>query len=99
MCACCAVNGVLHNWDIIFFFFKQKTAYEMLRSLVGSEMCIRDRNVGREHADEGERIHRHAGGIERVAEAEPMAAVPEQVPDVDSHQDDEGPQELSLIHI
>eukprot|EP00658_Telonema_sp_P-2_P073722 TRINITY_DN62836_c0_g1_i1.p1 TRINITY_DN62836_c0_g1~~TRINITY_DN62836_c0_g1_i1.p1 ORF type:complete len:157 (+),score=44.30 TRINITY_DN62836_c0_g1_i1:44-514(+) len=28
---------------IVFFFFKQKTAYEMLRSLVGSEMCIRDR--------------------------------------------------------
>eukprot|EP00658_Telonema_sp_P-2_P014700 TRINITY_DN15600_c0_g1_i1.p2 TRINITY_DN15600_c0_g1~~TRINITY_DN15600_c0_g1_i1.p2 ORF type:complete len:112 (+),score=30.20 TRINITY_DN15600_c0_g1_i1:27-362(+) len=28
--------------DGIFFFFKQKTAYEMLRSLVGSEMCIRD---------------------------------------------------------
>ena len=25
-----------------FFFFKQKTAYEVLRSLVGSEMCIRD---------------------------------------------------------
>ena len=25
------------------FFFKQKTAYEMQRSLVGSEMCIRDR--------------------------------------------------------
>ena len=25
------------------FFVKQKTAYEMLRSLVGSEMCIRDR--------------------------------------------------------
>ena len=24
------------------FLFKQKTAYEMLRSLVGSEMCIRD---------------------------------------------------------
>eukprot|EP00658_Telonema_sp_P-2_P082679 TRINITY_DN8786_c0_g1_i3.p1 TRINITY_DN8786_c0_g1~~TRINITY_DN8786_c0_g1_i3.p1 ORF type:complete len:114 (-),score=10.21 TRINITY_DN8786_c0_g1_i3:158-499(-) len=30
-----------------FFFFKQKTAYEMLRSLVGSEMCIRDRSTGR----------------------------------------------------
>eukprot|EP00658_Telonema_sp_P-2_P064509 TRINITY_DN53545_c0_g1_i1.p1 TRINITY_DN53545_c0_g1~~TRINITY_DN53545_c0_g1_i1.p1 ORF type:complete len:141 (-),score=22.68 TRINITY_DN53545_c0_g1_i1:18-440(-) len=30
-----------------FFFFKQKTAYEMLRSLVGSEMCIRDRFNGR----------------------------------------------------
>eukprot|EP00658_Telonema_sp_P-2_P067907 TRINITY_DN56847_c0_g1_i4.p1 TRINITY_DN56847_c0_g1~~TRINITY_DN56847_c0_g1_i4.p1 ORF type:complete len:169 (+),score=40.95 TRINITY_DN56847_c0_g1_i4:47-553(+) len=29
----------------VFFFFKQKTAYEMLRSLVGSEMCIRDRAV------------------------------------------------------
>ena len=28
----------------LFFFFKQKTAYEMLRSLVGSEMCIRDRH-------------------------------------------------------
>ncbi len=28
-----------------FFFFKQKTAYEMLRSLVGSEMCIRDRTT------------------------------------------------------
>ena len=27
---------------VIVFFFKQKTAYEMLRSLVGSEMCIRD---------------------------------------------------------
>src|SRR5674536_403547 len=28
---------------MVLFFFKQKTAYEMLRSLVGSEMCIRDR--------------------------------------------------------
>ena len=32
---------------IVIFFFKQKTAYEMLRSLVGSEMCIRDRTRGR----------------------------------------------------
>ena len=30
--------------SFVFFFFKQKTAYEMLRSLVGSEMCIRDRS-------------------------------------------------------
>ena len=30
---------------VAFFFFKQKTAYEMLRSLVGSEMCIRDRGI------------------------------------------------------
>ena len=27
----------------MILFFKQKTAYELLRSLVGSEMCIRDR--------------------------------------------------------
>ncbi len=27
------------------FFFKQKTEYERLRSLVGSEMCIRARPV------------------------------------------------------
>ncbi len=26
----------------MIFFFKKKTAYEMLRSLVGSEICIRD---------------------------------------------------------
>ena len=29
----------------IFFFFKQKTAYEIMPSLVGSEMCIRDRYI------------------------------------------------------
>ena len=27
----------------MFFFFKQKTAYEIQYGLVGSEMCIRDR--------------------------------------------------------
>ena len=27
---------------VYFFFFKQKTAYEIMPSLVGSEMCIRD---------------------------------------------------------
>ena len=31
----------------LFFFFKQNTADEMLRSLVGSEMCIRDRGLAR----------------------------------------------------
>ncbi len=30
---------------ISFFFFKQKTAYEIRLSLVGSEMCIRDRTT------------------------------------------------------
>ena len=29
--------------NFYFFFFKQKTAYEIMPSLVGSEMCIRDR--------------------------------------------------------
>src|SRR5678809_1687512 len=28
---------------MFFFFFKQKTAYEISACLVGSEMCIRDR--------------------------------------------------------
>ncbi len=27
---------------VLLFFFKQKTAYEIMPSLVGSEMCIRD---------------------------------------------------------
>src|SRR5450756_2000892 len=30
---------------VFFFFFKQKTAYEIMPSLVGSEMCIRDRSL------------------------------------------------------
>src|SRR5665647_3851610 len=30
---------------MLFFFFKQKTAYEIGVRLVGSEMCIRDRLV------------------------------------------------------
>ena len=29
----------------LFFFFKQKTAYEIQYGLVGSEMCIRDRII------------------------------------------------------
>ena len=40
---------VLH--DSVVFFFKQKTAYEMLRSLVGSEMCIRDRTYVKTSGD------------------------------------------------
>ena len=36
----------------MFFFFKQKTAYEMLRSLVGSEMCIRDSFLLDLHVDD-----------------------------------------------
>ncbi len=36
----CEILG--SEWQGKFCFFKQKAAYEMLRSLVGSEMCIRD---------------------------------------------------------
>src|SRR5659263_244019 len=35
---------------MLFFFFKQKTAYEIMPSLVGSEMCIRDRAMGADFA-------------------------------------------------
>ena len=31
------------NFENCYFFFKQKTAYEIASCLVGSEMCIRDR--------------------------------------------------------
>jgi len=36
---------VANIWDL--FFFKQKTAYDIMPSLVGSEMCIRDSNKAR----------------------------------------------------
>ena len=38
-----AKRALEQKLEVGCFFFKQKTAYEMLRSLVGSEMCIRDR--------------------------------------------------------
>ena len=45
---CLSLSGwIYYAWfSFLFFFFKQKTAYEMLRSLVGSEMCIRDSVYG-----------------------------------------------------
>ncbi len=43
----CAVSQKIRaDGVVLFFFFKQKTAYEMSASLVGSEMCIRDRTTG-----------------------------------------------------
>ncbi len=36
---------VLISYKSLFFFFKQKTAYEILIGLVGSEMCIRDSSL------------------------------------------------------
>ncbi len=42
-----SIKGTDEIWNCVFyfFFFKQKTAYEMSASLVGSEMCIRDRTT------------------------------------------------------
>ncbi len=31
--------------DMVFFCVKQKTTYEFLSGLVGSEMCLRDRSI------------------------------------------------------
>ena len=45
----CELCGVCVCWWL-FFFFKQKTAYEIEYGLVGSEMCIRDR-AGRGQPD------------------------------------------------
>ncbi len=46
---CCLYNYVrkvhFRLCVIVFFFFKQKTAYEISACLVGSEMCIRDRTT------------------------------------------------------
>eukprot|EP00825_Cyclidium_porcatum_P036287 TRINITY_DN38217_c0_g1_i1.p3 TRINITY_DN38217_c0_g1~~TRINITY_DN38217_c0_g1_i1.p3 ORF type:complete len:108 (-),score=20.34 TRINITY_DN38217_c0_g1_i1:129-452(-) len=39
------VIGDVKNDFSCVFFFKQKTAYEIMPSLVGSEMCIRDRSI------------------------------------------------------
>ena len=50
-----------------FFFFKQKTAYDMLRSLVGSEMCIRDRPEGLAAYLESKTINLPAGTEPKLA--------------------------------
>eukprot|EP01016_Furgasonia_blochmanni_P026692 TRINITY_DN2829_c0_g1_i2.p1 TRINITY_DN2829_c0_g1~~TRINITY_DN2829_c0_g1_i2.p1 ORF type:complete len:228 (+),score=91.85 TRINITY_DN2829_c0_g1_i2:3-686(+) len=38
----CIRESIKAEYMGLFFFFKQKTAYEIMPSLVGSEMCIRD---------------------------------------------------------
>src|SRR5678815_186583 len=66
-----------------FFFFKQKTAYEMLRSLVGSEMCIRDRHGGERRAVRLEVDRPHLGDEFRVGH----------------HPPELGPADESLFHL
>eukprot|EP00658_Telonema_sp_P-2_P084208 TRINITY_DN9287_c0_g1_i3.p1 TRINITY_DN9287_c0_g1~~TRINITY_DN9287_c0_g1_i3.p1 ORF type:complete len:314 (+),score=86.60 TRINITY_DN9287_c0_g1_i3:64-1005(+) len=69
---------MLFNFFYIFFFFKQKTAYEMLRSLVGSEMCIRDsdktiRSAGGGAFKFGELVEKELGiQFEKVDELEAL---------------------------
>ena len=61
----------------VFFFFKQKTAYEIGVRLVGSEMCIRDRDIQelrRECRENREMLHNKmkyskAKLVGRIAEA------------------------------
>ncbi len=45
VCAYLMLYDVSSLCNYLFFFFKQKTAYEIRLSLVGSEMCIRDRTT------------------------------------------------------
>ncbi len=50
MCRLVSDKIIDHIWVVyivcaFFFFFKQKTAYEIASCLVGSEMCIRDRTT------------------------------------------------------
>ena len=40
---------------VFFFFFKQKTAYEISACLVGSEMCIRDSYLERKPVENDRR--------------------------------------------
>src|SRR5428012_15700 len=53
---------VLYLLFCFFFFFKQKTAYEIMPSLVGSEMCIRDRADRDRFSPEGIKRRASASG-------------------------------------
>ena len=49
-------------------FFKQKTAYEIMPSLVGSEMCIRDRDSL--NGKIGDKSHKNFVIIEEVSDTD-----------------------------
>ena len=51
----------------VFFFFKQKTAYEIPLRLVGSEMCIRDRGRTMNKDQVKGRLQEAKGKIKEVA--------------------------------
>ena len=59
-----------------FFFFKQKTAYEISACLVGSEMCIRDSNLELALADL-QTVENRLTKVERKAQAKDKEAAAE----------------------
>ena len=76
---------------VVFFFFKQKTAYEMLRSLVGSEMCIRDR-LKHQH-------EQRPGGADRHPQQQRVVALEELRVAAGGREQRQQDHRLSLIHI
>src|SRR5674536_407467 len=87
-----------------FFFFKQKTAYEMLRSLVGSEMCIRDRGVDDRPLERRLQAHLDLEEVRPLADLE--AHTPAVGPDADAAGagddlagDEERGQAVSYTHL
>ena len=58
-----------------FFFFKQKTAYEIGVRLVGSEMCIRDSPYHKDPDDSHLRIAPTYPSLDEVATASDLLCV------------------------
>ena len=78
---------------VLFFFFKQKTAYEIEYGLVGSEMCIRDRVRGYD-VERATPVRRHA-----AARFPDLLAEPIDLPTRVTIHPPGAADHLSLIHI
>ncbi len=70
---------------LFVFFFKQKTAYEMSASLVGSEMCIRDRTTRVSDWNGRKFTLIDTGGIEPRTDSEILTFMREQAEIAISH--------------
>ena len=60
---------------MVFFFFRQKTAYEVEYGLVGSEMCIRDRDVFGRPLDEDDPGAAHQPADDRQIQVGPAKRI------------------------